>query len=412
MVHFQPKSLHGPQSDERYHFLFEHSPAAVYSIDAAGVIQDFNRCAAELWGRSPALGDTDERFCGSHQMFRPDGSHMPHDQCPMALVVQGKVSEVVNGEVVILRPDGSRITVIVNIRPLKDADGRIVGAINCFYDVTERSRVEQLLKYQADTLADMNRRKDEFLAMLSHELRNPLAPVINAVQAVEKLGVNPEQQKLLTIAERQLSQLTRLVGDLMDASRIGTGRVELQLEDMCVGDAIEEAVQTVRHMVVERGQELTVELPPEPIWLRADAARIEQVVINLLANAAKYTENGGRISLSVEQQGGECTLRVRDTGIGISPELLPRVFDLFTQAAPYLDRSKGGLGIGLALVKRLVELHHGRVDAHSVVGEGSEFVVTLPAIPAAESRNSSVPHDALLPVDHALDGQEQRSASG
>ena len=116
--------------------------------------------------------------------------------------------------------------------------------------------------------------------------------------------------------------------------------------------------------------------------------------------------------MSIEQQGGECTLRVRETGIGISPELLPRVFDLFTQAAPYLDRSKGGLGIGLALVKRLVELHHGRVDAHSVLGEGSEFVVTLPAIPAAESRNSSVLYDALLPVDHALDGQEQRSASG
>jgi len=122
-------------------------------------------------------------------------------------------------------------------------------------------------------------------------------------------------------------------------------------------------------MVEERGQELTVELPSEPIWLRADAARIEQVIVNLLANAAKYTENGGRISLSVEQQGGECTLRVRDTGIGISPDLLPRVFDLFTQAAPSADRSRGGLGLGLALVKRLVELHQGRVDAHSVLGK-------------------------------------------
>ena len=410
MVDSQSKPLNG--AEERYRFLFEHSPAAVYSIDASGVIQDFNRCAAELWGHAPALGDTDERFCGSHRMFRPDGSYMPHDECPMALVVQGKVSEVVVGEVVILRPDGSRITVIVNIRPLKAADGQVVGAINCFYDITERSRMEQLLKYQADTLADMNRRKDEFLAMLSHELRNPLAPVINAVQGVEKLGVTPEQQKLLTIAKRQLSQLTRLVGDLLDASRIGTGRVELQLEEISISDAVEEAVQTVRHMVEERGQELAVEVPPEDIWLRADAARIEQVIVNLLANAAKYTENGGRISLSVEQQGGECTLRVRDTGIGISPELLPHVFDLFTQAAPSADRSKGGLGIGLALVKRLVELHQGGVEARSVLGEGSEFVVTLPAIPAAQSRHSSARRGALLPVDHALDGQDQRSASG
>lgn len=404
----QPKSLkNGTLNEERYRFLFEHSPAAVYSIDASGVIQDFNRCAAELWGRSPALGDTDERFCGAHQLFRPDGSFMPHDECPMAQVVAGKVSEVTNGEVVLLRPDGSRITVIVNIRPLKGADGQVVGAINCFYDITERSRMEQLVRQQADALAEMNRHKDEFLAMLSHELRNPIAPIVHAVQALAKLGGGAEQRKLLAIIERQLAQLTRLVGDLTDASRIGCGKVELRLENISVSDAVESAVETVHHMVEERGQQLIVDLPPEPIWLRADAARMEQVIVNLLANAAKYTENGGRISLSVEQRRGECTLRVRDTGIGMSPELLPRVFDLFTQAAPSLYRSRGGLGIGLALVKRLVEFHHGHVEAHSVLGEGSEFVVTLPAIPAAQSRHSSALHDALLSVNRARDGREQ-----
>ena len=373
----------GILNEERYRFLFEHSPAAVYSIDAAGVIQDFNQCAAELWGRSPKLGDTDERFCGSHQMFRLDGSSMRHDECPMALVVAGKVTEVKNGEVVILRPDGSRITVVVNIRPLKDASGRLVGAINCFYDITERSRMEQLVKHQADTLADMNRRKDEFLAMLSHELRNPLAPVINAVRGIEKLGVTREQQQLLAIAGRQLAQLTRLVGDLMDASRIGSGKVELELETICVNDTVERAVQTVRHMFEDRRQELVVSLPSSPIWIRADAARIEQVVVNLLVNAAKYTEDNGHISLSVEQPDGVCVLRVRDTGIGISADELPRIFDLYSQAERGLDRSKGGWGIGLALVKRLVEFHHGQVEVHSVLGEGSEFVVTLPAIPAA-----------------------------
>ncbi len=366
-------------SGDRYRFLFECSPAAVYCIDAAGVIQDFNRGAAELWGRSPVLGDTDERFCGSHQMFRPDGRFMPHHECPMAQVVAGKVSEVTNGEVVILRPDGSRVTVIVNIRPLKGPSGEIVGAINCFYDITERSRMEQLLKKQAEALADMNLRKDEFLAILSHELRNPLAPIVHAVQAVELLGVSSEQKQLLKIAGRQLAQLTRLVDDLLEASRIGNGRVQLQLEEIAFSDAVEGAVQTVRHMVEERGQVLTLALPPEPIRLRADAARLEQIIVNLLANAAKYTQDGGRISLSIEQQRNECTLRVRDTGIGISPELLPRVFDLFTQAEPSPNSSKGGLGIGLALVKRLVELHAGRVEAQSVLGQGSEFVVTLPA---------------------------------
>ncbi len=373
----------GALSEERYRFLFECSPAAVYSIDASGVIQDFNRGAAELWGRSPALGDTDERFCGSEQMFRSDGSFMPHDECPMAQVVAGTVAEVVDGEIVIRRRDGSRVTVVVNIRPLKGPGGEILGAINCFYDITERSRMEQLLKQQAETLTDMNRRKDEFLAMLSHELRNPLAPIVHAVHALELLGVSGDQQRLIAIAKRQLAQLTRLVGNLLEASRIGNGRVHLRLEEVAVNDAIEGAVQTVRHMVEERGHVLTLALPPEPIRLRADAVRLEQIIVNLLANAAKFTEDGGRISLSIEQQRGECTLRVRDTGIGISPYLLPRVFDLFTQAEPLLNRRNGGLGIGLALVKALVELHEGRVEAHSVVGLGSEFVVTLPAVHSA-----------------------------
>jgi PAS domain S-box-containing protein len=384
-----PQARALPDSEERYRFLFESSPAAVYSIDAAGVIQDFNRCAAELWGRSPALGDTDERFCGSHKMFRPDGTFMPHDQCPMAQVASGEVLEVRNGEVTIERPDGSRITVIVNIRPLTGPRGEIVGAINCFYDITERSRMERLLQHQAEALADMNRRKDEFLAVLSHELRNPLAPMVNAAHAFKMLGGGSAEQKhLLTIVERQLTQLTRLVDDLMDASRIGNGRVQLRLEDVAINTVVERALETVHHMIDERGQELAVAMPPEPIWLNADAVRLEQIIVNLVGNAAKYTEDGGRISLSVEQQRDECTLRVRDTGIGIAPELLPRVFDLFTQATPSLDRSKGGLGIGLALVRRLVELHHGHVEVHSVLGEGSEFVVTLPAMLSPPSQRT------------------------
>ena len=365
--------------EERYRFLFESSPAAVYSIDASGVIQEFNRCAAELWGRTPAIGDTDERFCGSHKMFRPDGTHMPHDQCPMAQVASGEVSMVRDGEVVIERPDGSRITVIVNIRPLTGPRGEIVGAINCFYDVTERARMQHVLQRHAETLADMNRRKDEFLAMLGHELRNPLAPIVHSVHLLQTFpGGDPLQERALGIIARQTAQLRRLVDDLMDASRIGTGKIQVRLEDVAVNDVVERALETVRALVEERGHELTVSMPSPPLRVPADAARLEQIVVNLVSNAAKYTRDRGRIWLSVERGDDECVLRVRDTGIGISPELLPRVFDLFTQAAPASDRSPGGLGIGLALVQRLVELHHGRVEAHSVLGEGSEFVVTLP----------------------------------
>ena len=145
---------------------------------------------------------------------------------------------------VILRPDGSRITAIVNIRPLKGPDGEIVGAINCFYDITERFRMEQLLKHQADTLSDKNRRKDEFLAMLSHELRNPLAPIVNAVQSSRKTSAAPEQQQLFSMVARQLTRLTHLVDDLMDASRISNGRVQLQLEDVTIGDVVKKAVQS------------------------------------------------------------------------------------------------------------------------------------------------------------------------
>ena len=165
---------------------------------------------------------------------------------------------------------------------------------------------------------------------------------------------------------------------------------------------VERAVEAIRHLIDQREHELTVSLPPQPIWLHADAARLEQIVVNLVTNAAKYTEHGGHIWLTVEQEGNDCVLRVRDTGIGIAPELLPRVFDLFTQAERSLDRAQGGLGIGLALVQRLVEMHHGRVEAHSVLGQGSEFVVTLPV--AKTSRAQLPSHVAQLGADIVRSG--------
>ena len=156
------------------------------------MIQEFNRVATELWGRTPASGDTDERFCGSFRLYRTDGTYMPHEQCPMAQVVSGEILEARDAEVLIERPDGSRITVIVNIRPLKGPDGDITGAINCFYDITERHRIELERQQQTEVLADLNRRKDEFLAMLSHELRNPLGPIVNAVHLLQsEPNVNP-----------------------------------------------------------------------------------------------------------------------------------------------------------------------------------------------------------------------------
>ena len=277
-------------------------------------------------------------------------------------------------------------------------------------DITERSRLQRLTAEQAATLADLDRRKDEFLAMLSHELRNPLAPILNAALLLrlhsnrERLqGIEaPLLHQSASIIERQVRQLSRIVDELLEISRITTGRIQLHQEPIVVDVVVENAVATVRSLIDQRKHDLTVSLSPKAIWLHVDAARLEQVVVNLLTNAAKYTDEGGRIWLTVQQEGEEAVLRVRDTGVGIAPEILPRIFDLFTQAERTLDRSQGGLGIGLALVQRLVEMHGGTVEASSVLGQGSEFVVRLPVVPPPDSLPSSFPSETLQRFGPAL----------
>jgi CheY-like chemotaxis protein/anti-sigma regulatory factor (Ser/Thr protein kinase) len=270
-------------------------------------------------------------------------------------------------------------------------------------------------------LADLHRRKDEFLAMLSHELRNPLAPILNAVQLL-RLQENEGalQQEARTIIERQVGQLTRLIDDLLEVSRITTGRIHLHQERVLLNGIVTNAVETVGPLIGRLRHSLNISSSPQPILVYGDAARLEQVVVNLLTNAAKYTDEGGNIWLSLEQEGDEAVLRVRDTGVGIAPELLPRIFDLFTQAERSLDRSQGGLGIGLCLVQRLVEMHRGRVEAVSSLGKGSEFVVRLPVLltvaalplPLTEKPRPSGPSLRVLVVDAALSLVMLLKASG
>jgi PAS domain S-box-containing protein len=287
-------------------------------------------------------------------------------------------------------------------------------------DITERSRLQRLTQEQAEALADLDRRKDEFLAMLSHELRNPLAPILNAalllrlhsnrnrLQGIE----NPILQQSASIIERQVGQLTKIVDELLEVSRITTGRIQLHQESIALGFVVQNAVATVRSLIDQRKHELVVSLPTQAIWVHADAARLEQVVVNLLTNAAKYTDQGGHVWLTLQQEGEEAVLRVRDTGVGIAPEILPRIFDLFTQAVRSLDRSQGGLGIGLALVQRLVEMHGGTVAASSALGQGSEFVMRLPVVsppppqassPPIETAQSTGPSLRVLVVDDNVD---------
>jgi signal transduction histidine kinase/ActR/RegA family two-component response regulator len=241
------------------------------------------------------------------------------------------------------------------------------------------------------TLKEADRRKDEFLAMLAHELRNPLAPIRNAVQIFRAHGLPvPELQWATEVIDRQVHQMTRLVDDLLDVSRITRGKIDLRKELVNLGTIVNGAVEASRPFIEKWGHELTVTIPPQPIRLEADPTRLAQVLMNLLNNAAKYTDQGGRIWLTAELEPprssrspgggrGAVLIRVRDNGIGIPAEMQPRIFDLFTQVDRSVERSEGGLGIGLTLVQRLVELHGGSVEAHSDgPGQGSEFIVRLP----------------------------------
>ncbi len=247
-------------------------------------------------------------------------------------------------------------------------------------DITQRTRMERQAKAQTAALADLHRRKDEFLAMLAHELRNPLSPILNAVHLLRLQGdENLVQQEARSIIERQVGQLAHLVDDLMEVARFTSGKIRLHPARLDMRGVVERAVESARPLIDRRRHILDVDVPDEPVWMEADPRRLEQVVVNLLNNAAKYTDEGGHIRVVVRSVGREMVLSVRDTGVGIDLEQFPDIFDLFTQADRSLDRSQGGLGIGLSLVQRLVDMHGGTVEVRSEgLGLGSEFTIRLP----------------------------------
>ena len=242
-----------------------------------------------------------------------------------------------------------------------------------------RNRTAELARANA-ALVEGDRRKDEFLATLAHELRNPLAPIRNALEILRLGGSNPAAgDQARQIMDRQIRQMVRLIDDLLDVSRITRGKLRLTTERLSVAEPIEVAVEATAPALNKAGLRLAVELPSDPVWVTGDRVRLAQVFANLLNNAAKYTERGGDVVLTAAQDGAHAVVRVRDTGVGIPPDALPHVFELFTQVDRNLNRTDGGLGIGLALAKRLVELQRGTIDAASDgVGSGASFVVRLP----------------------------------
>jgi PAS domain S-box-containing protein len=274
--------------------------------------------------------------------------------------------------------------------PSTEFDGSVSGWIASVTDVTAWWKAEEGLKAAG-------RQKDEFLAMLAHELRNPLASISNVSELLRRaFASEPKVRGALAILQRQISQLTRLVDDLLDVSRIAQGRINLTNETIEIGTVVDEAVETVQPLVREKSHRLNIRRPISPIYVSGDSARLVQSLGNILHNAAKYTDAGGEIDVEVQELKGDLTIAVHDSGAGIAPELLPRVFDLFVQSPRTLDRSQGGLGIGLTVVKRLIQMHGGTVSAESSgFGSGSTFTIRLPTVPAPSVPASKNVHYTL-----------------
>jgi PAS domain S-box-containing protein len=335
-----------------------------------------------------------------------DGKEVPPDQLPMQVACTGV--EIRDFEVDLVRMGRDPVRLLCYARPLVDRDGQVRGSVGAFLDITELNKVQQ-------ALIEADQRKDEFLATLAHELRNPLAPLRNAVELLRRAGGDAALlEKARSMMERQVGQMVRLVDDLLDISRITRGKIQLRKERVELAAVVRSAVEAARPLIEAQAHELTVTLPPQPLYLDADPTRLAQVFSNLLTNAAKYTEKGGHVWLTAERQGGEAVVSVRDTGMGIAADYLPHVFEMFSQAAPALERSQGGLGVGLALVRGLVELHGGTIEARSGgPGLGSEFIVRLPVAqrpaqvaqePSGDGQKCrSVPKCRILVVDDNRD---------
>jgi PAS domain S-box-containing protein len=277
--------------------------------------------------------------------------------------------------------DGRCLAVSLTISPIRNARGEVVAASTIARDISESKRAEQELRRSEEALREADRRKDEFLAILAHELRNPLAPIRYAVAAIRHPDLAPDKRThAQEVIERQLEHMSRLLDDLLDVSRLAHGSLALQKRTVQLAAVIGTAIETARPALEGKGHTLVLELPKQRFELEADAVRLAQIFSNLLVNAAKYTNPGGRIELRAAREHGWIVVSIKDNGIGIAADMVPRLFTLFAQANTALERSEGGLGIGLALVRGLVNMHGGRVEARSAgLNRGSEFIVRLPA---------------------------------
>jgi signal transduction histidine kinase/CheY-like chemotaxis protein len=329
-----------------------------------------------------------------------NGRDIPASELPMQYAVAHRTH--LANDIEIVRADGSVLYVRNAVEPLYDRQGRVCGCVSVCVDMTEHKHLEEVLR-------EADRRKDEFLATLSHELRNPLAPIRNAVELMRRAGHDESlKERALAIMERQLQQLVRLTDDLLDVSRITRNRIELRRDRVDLRTVLRSAIETIEPLSVAAGHMMAIDLPDSPLWVYGDFTRLAQAFANLLNNAVKYTDSGGRIAVSASVDVDEVVVAVSDTGIGIDPALLPRIFDMFIQIEQGMSRARSGLGIGLTLARRLIELHDGRIEARSAgTGAGTTFLVRLPLVAGAgeqkraatQGRATSTPCRVLVAED-------------
>ena len=354
--------------------IVESSDDAIVSKTVDGIIQTWNASAERLFGYTAA------EAIGRHITIIIPPDRQDEEREILSRIRAGE--RVEHFETVRLRKDGQHIHISLTISPVFDESGKVVGASKTARDITDRKKAEEKIHSLVAQLQQADRRKDEFLALLAHELRGPLAPLRSTLEIIKRTGdTGNGVDETVDTMDRQLGQLVRLVDDLLDVSRITHNKLALSKERVDLARIIGHAVEASLPLAESLGHQLKVTLPSGPIYLEADPARLAQVFGNLLNNACKYTPPGGRISVTAEQAGSEVLVKVNDTGVGIPSDRLTSVFEMFTQIEQSGEGSRGGLGLGLTLVKRLVEMHDGSVSAHSEGhGTGSEFVVRLPVM--------------------------------
>jgi PAS domain S-box-containing protein len=384
--------------------IVESSNDAIVSKDLDGTITSWNSGAEHIFGY------TAEEVIGKHiSIIIPPAQG---DDVSLILNRIRRGERVDHYQTKRRTKDGRILDISLSVSPIRDATGTTIGASKVARNITEERQAQEALRRSEEQLREVNGRKDEFLAMLAHELRNPLSAIASAVKLARSSTSNEHREWSNEVIDRQVRQLARLIDDLLDVSRINRGKIQLRKQTVDVGPILSSAVDSVRPLIEERNHTLSIAIGSGALRVHADPVRLEQIVVNLLTNAAKYTECGGHVWLSAEQQSSDVVIQVRDNGIGIAPEKLPQMFELFVQGDRALARSEGGLGIGLTVVKSLVEMHQGTVSATTAgPGRGCEFTVRLPAAveprpepaPAPPSETGSRRASRILVVDDNAD---------